>query len=127
MHIVANGRLVKTLPAPLPPDQRTALRGARPTSQPLPPPAPYRAMRRVAANDTVTVAGQRLGIGRSYQGQTVAGAIEDTVFRVLIDGNEICTHARRIDGDITIFKAYPAAITSSRRDDRRGSNVSKMS
>lgn len=86
MHIVANGRLVKTLPAPLPPDQRTALRGARPTSQPLPPPAPHRAMRRVAANDTVTVAGQRLGIGRSYQGQTVAVAIEDTVLRVLIDG-----------------------------------------
>ena len=108
MHIVANGRLVKTLPAPLPKDQRTALRGARPTVEPLPPPAPpQRAMRRVAANGTVTVAGQRLRIGRSYQGQTVAIAIEDTVFRVFIDGNEICTHARRTDSDITIFKAYP--------------------
>jgi hypothetical protein len=100
--------MVKTLPAPLPPDQRAALRGARPTSEPLPPPAPpKRAMRRVAANGTVTVAGQRLRIGRSYQGQTVAIVIEDTVFRVLIDGSELSTHARRASSDITIFKGYP--------------------
>ena len=108
MHLVAKSRLVKTLPAPLPPDQRAALRGARPTSEPLPPPAPpHRAMRRVAANGTVTVAGQRLRVGRSYQGQTVAIAIEDAVFRVFVDGNEICTHSRRTDTEIAIFKAYP--------------------
>jgi transposase InsO family protein len=108
MHVVANGRLVKTMPAPLPPDQRATLRGARPTSEPLPPPAPpNRAMRRVAANGTITIAGQRLRVGRSYQGRTVAVAIDDTVFRVFIDGTEICTHARRTDTDITIFKAYP--------------------
>lgn len=107
-HVVANGRLVKTQPAPIPSDQRAVLRGARPTSEPLPPPAPpHRAMRRVAANGTVTVAGQRLRVGRSYQGQTVTIAIEDTVFRVLIDGNEICTHARRTVTDVAIFKAYP--------------------
>ena len=29
-------------------------------------------MRRAAANGTVTVAGQRLRVGRSYQGETVA-------------------------------------------------------
>lgn len=40
MHIVANGRLVKTLPASLPPGQRAAHRGAWPSSGPLPPPAP---------------------------------------------------------------------------------------
>lgn len=108
MHVVANGRLVKTLPAQMPADQRAALRGARPSAEPLPPPAPpHRAMRRVAANGTVTVAGQRLRVGRSYRGQTVTIAIEDTVFRVFIDGNEICTHARRTDTDIAIFKAYP--------------------
>jgi transposase InsO family protein len=108
MHVVANDRLVKTLPAPLPPDQRAALRGARPTSEPLPPPAPpHRAMRRVAANGTVTVAGQRLRIGRSYHGQTVAIAIEDTVFRALLNGAELSTHARRTDRNITILKAYP--------------------
>jgi hypothetical protein len=59
------------------------------------------------ANGTITVAGQRLRIGRSHQGRTVANAIDDTVFRVFIDGNEICTHARRTDTDVAIFKAYP--------------------
>lgn len=61
----------------------------------------------MAANGTVTVAGQRLRVGSSYQGQTVAIAIEDAVFRVLIDGTEICTRARKADTDIAIFKAYP--------------------
>lgn len=64
-------------------------------------------MRRVAGNGTVIVAGQHLRVGRSYQGQTVAIAIEDTVFRVFVEGNEICTHARNPDSDVTIFKAYP--------------------
>lgn len=64
-------------------------------------------MRRVAANGTVTVAGQRLRIGRSYHGQTVAIAIEDTVFRALLNGAELSTHARRTDRNITILKTYP--------------------
>jgi hypothetical protein len=85
-----------------------ALRGARPNSEPLPPPAPpHRAMRRVAANGTVTVAGQRLRVGRSYQGETVAIAIEDHVFRVFVDG--------------------PAAIAPSRRGDKGRPNPSRMS
>ena len=67
-------------------------------------------MRSVAANGTVTVAGQRLRIGRSYHGQTVAIAIEDTVFRVLLNGAELSTHARRLNGDITIFKVYPRRL-----------------
>jgi hypothetical protein len=108
MHVLAAGRLVKTLPAPLAPEGRIALRGARPTSEPLPAPAPpQRALRRVADNGTVTVAGQRLRVGRTYAGQTVAIAIEDTVFRVLLDNIELSTHARRPDSQITRFKAYP--------------------
>lgn len=72
---------------------------------------PQRAMRRVAANGTVTVAGQRLRVRRSYEGRTVAITIEDTVFRVLLNGAELSTHARKPDSDITLFKAYPAAET----------------
>lgn len=40
MHVVANGRLAKTLPAAMPSAQRAALRGARPSAEPLPTPAP---------------------------------------------------------------------------------------
>lgn len=39
MHVVANGRLVKTMPAPLPPGQRAALRGARLCAVRGPPPS----------------------------------------------------------------------------------------
>ena len=108
MHVLSAGRLVKTLPAPLPPNRRAALRGARSATESLPPPAPpQRAMRRVADNGTVTVAGQRLRVGRTYAGQTVAIAMEDTVFRVLHNDVELLTHARRSDTPITRFKAYP--------------------
>jgi len=63
-------------------------------------------MRRVAENGRVMVAGQRLRIGRTYAGQTVVIAIEDTVFRVILKDVELTTHARRPDTQITRFKAY---------------------
>jgi hypothetical protein len=37
----------------------------------------------------------------------VSIGIEDTVFRVLIEGAEICTHAGKADTYIAIFKAFP--------------------
>ena len=43
MHVLARGRLVKTLPAPLEPHRRATLRGVRPGVEPLPPPAPPQA------------------------------------------------------------------------------------
>lgn len=108
MHVLAAGRLVKTLPAPVDPKRRAKLRGARPAADSLPPPAPpLRAMRRVNENGRVTVAGQRLRVGRTYAGQTVLIAIEDTVFRVLLNDVELTAHARRTDLPITRFKGYP--------------------
>jgi len=114
MHVVAEGRLVKTLPAPVEPQHRGKLTGARVASSPLPPPPalPLRALRRVAENGLVMVAGQRLRVGRTYAGQTVVVAIEDTVLRVLLDDVELSTHARKNDKPITRFKAYPHRQTS---------------
>jgi hypothetical protein len=48
-----------------------------------------------------TVAGQRLRVGRSYTRQTAAIAIENNVFRVLLDTVELCTHARRPGSEVT--------------------------
>jgi hypothetical protein len=64
-------------------------------------------MRRVNENGRVTVAGQRLRVGRTYAGQTVVIAIDATVFRVLLNNVELITHARKPDLHITRFKAYP--------------------
>lgn len=51
------------------------------------------------------VAGQRLRVGRSHAGKTVAIVIEDTVFRVLDGDIELSTHARTSDKPVTQFKA----------------------
>jgi hypothetical protein len=108
MHVLSAGRLVKTLPAPLEAPRRATLRGARPATESLPPPAPpQRAMRRVNQNGRNMVAGQSLRVGRTYAGQTVVIAIEDTVLRVLLNDVELTTHARKADLQITVFKAYP--------------------
>jgi transposase InsO family protein len=108
LHVIAEGLLVKTLPAPIGPDQRARLIGARATTTPLPPPPaqPLRAIRRVPADGVAMVAGQRLRIGRAYAGQTVSIAIEDTVFRVLLGDVDLSTHARRPDRAVTRFKAH---------------------
>lgn len=108
LHVLSAGRLVKTLPAPLEPLKRAALRGARPATEPLPPPAPpQRAVRRVNQNGRIMVAGQSLRVGRTYAGQTVVIAIEDTVLRVLLNDVELTTHARTPGLQINVLKAYP--------------------
>jgi hypothetical protein len=95
-------------------------RGARPSSEPLPPPAPpQRAMRRVADIGTVTVAGQQLRVGRTYAGQTVAITMEDTVFRVLHNDVELMTHARRHDHPIQGLSPTPQTPHPISRPRRR--------
>ncbi|MCW2689524.1 MAG: hypothetical protein JWR37_4414 [Mycobacterium sp.] len=64
-------------------------------------------MRRVDENGRVTVAGQRLRVGRTYAGQTVLVAIEETAFRVLLNDVELTTHARKPGLQISTFKSYP--------------------
>jgi len=52
------------------------------------------------------VAGQRLRIGRSHAGKTVAIVIEDTVYRVLDGDTELSTHARTSDKPIKQLRAH---------------------
>jgi transposase InsO family protein len=113
LHVVADGRLVKTLPSPIERGDRAKLTGARTATTPLPPPPaqPLRAIRRVPADGVAMVAGQRLRVGRAYAGQTVSIGIEDTVFRVLLGDVELSTHARRTDKTITRFKAHSRSNT----------------
>lgn len=108
MHVIADGLLAKTMPAPLPPAARARLAGARSTSDPLPPaPAqPPRAQRRVPHDGVVMVAGQRLRVGRSHAGKTVTVVIDDTVFRILHNDIELSTHHRKTTGPVTRFKAH---------------------
>jgi transposase InsO family protein len=97
MHVIAAGRLVKTVPAPIVADQAAKLPGARTAQQPLPPPPapPLRAIRKIPADGITMVARQRLRVGRAHAGKTVTVVIEDTVFRVLYNDIELGVHARK--------------------------------
>jgi transposase InsO family protein len=104
LHVIANDRLTKTLPAPILPERAARLRGARPSQGPLPPLAqPLRAQRQVPADGITMVAGQKLRVGRQHAGKTVTVVIEDTVFRVLHNDIELSTHARKNTKPVTIY------------------------
>jgi transposase InsO family protein len=107
LHVVHDGVLAKTLPAPMPAEERTKLRGARIANTPLPPPkpGPISVQRKVPRDGVVMVARQNLRIGRTYAGRIVTVHAEDTHFRVTCDGAEICIHPRTTDIPIRRWKA----------------------
>lgn len=107
-HVIRDGQLVKTLPAPVDHDQRARLRGARITTEPLPPRPPsgsQHVQRRVPKDGVVMVARQRLRIGRTHAGKTVTILVEDTHFRVLDGSTELSVHPRNTQQPIRHFKA----------------------
>lgn len=108
MHVVAAGLLAKTVPASIPPEARARLSGARTAASPspLPPTQHPRAQRRVPTDGVIMVARQRLRVGASHAGKTVTVVIDDTCFRVLHGGIELCMHPRKTPGPVTRFKAH---------------------
>ena len=107
LHVIAAGHLVKTMPAPVMPDQAARLNGSRTATGPLPPPlpAPVKVMRTIPADGITQVGGQRLRVGRAHAGKTVLIIPEDGVFRVLHNDMEISTHTRKTDKPITHLRA----------------------
>ncbi|MFR9774369.1 IS481 family transposase [Nocardia sp. SC052] len=107
IHVVHDGVLVKTLPSPIPADERGKLRGARIATTQLPPPAagPISVQRKVPADGVVMVARQNIRIGRTYAGQIVTIHVEDTHFRVTLNGAELSIHARKTQHPVRRWKA----------------------
>jgi transposase InsO family protein len=107
VHVVHDGILAKTLPSPIPAEQRTRLRGARVAATPTPPPAPgpISVQRKVPADGVVMVARQRLRIGRTHAGRIVTIHAEDTHFRVTCEGAELSLHPHSSNHPIRRWKA----------------------
>jgi hypothetical protein len=107
VHVVADGALTKTLPAPADLDY-TRLRGVRLAVDALPPaPAgPIHVERRVGRDGVVMVTRQSLRIGRVNAGKNVTIIVEDTHLRVLHNGEELSLHARTSNQPVTRFTAY---------------------
>jgi transposase InsO family protein len=107
VHVITNGTLAKTLPAPAALDY-TRLRGVRLATDPVPPPpaGPIRVERRVGKDGVVMVTRQSLRIGRTHAGKQVTIIVEDTHLRVLHNGEELSLHARTSNQLVTRFKPY---------------------
>ncbi|RBM21192.1 IS481 family transposase [Streptomyces sp. PT12] len=107
LHVVHDGVLAKTLPAPIDADQRAGLRGARVVTGELPPPAAgaVRVERKVPADGVIMVARQRLRVGRTYAGELVTVHVEDTYFRITLNGADLSLHPRKDQHPVTRFRA----------------------
>lgn len=90
-HVISDGQLVKTLPAPVTPHQAAKLNDAHIAAGPLPPArqGAVEIKRTIPADGITQVAGQRLRVGRAHAGKHVVIVAEDTVFRVLHNDIEI--------------------------------------
>ncbi|PIB11823.1 hypothetical protein B1C81_00925 [Streptomyces sp. HG99] len=102
-----DGVLAKTLPAPIDAAQRTGLRGARAVTSELPAPAAgaVHVERKVPAAGVIMVARQRLRVGRTYAGEIVTVHVEDTYFRITLNGADLSLHPRKNQHPITRFRA----------------------
>jgi transposase InsO family protein len=108
LHVIVDGKLWRTLPVTLAPDQRARLRGARIAG---PPPAlataPVRVQRRVSCRGGIQVIGQRVQVGFRYAGATVTIEVDDTVLRVLDQHDDVLTVVPRSSRkEVTRYKAY---------------------
>ncbi|MEU6611585.1 IS481 family transposase [Streptomyces shenzhenensis] len=110
LHAISNGRVVKTMPLPIPPGRLPLLKGVRAAAGPLPPGGPARPLtvqRLVNKTGRVMVARQSLLIGYTHRGKTVNVIVEDTHFRVIHNGTELAVFPRTSDKPVT-RKAWPS-------------------
>ena len=119
LHVIRDGVLAKTLPSPVPAEDRARLRGARIADTPLPAPAPgpVSVQRKVPSDGVIMVTRQRLRVGATYAGKIVTVHVEDTHFRVTCDGTEVSLHPRNEQRPVNRWRAKihapkPEALSS---------------
>ncbi len=107
MHVIVDGRVVKTMPAPVLPEERSQISGARsPRTLVIPPSAQaLRARRKVNTDGRIMIEGKRLRIGTPHVGKIVTVILEDTCYRVLDGETELSTHPRTDDKPTTRVRA----------------------
>jgi transposase InsO family protein len=98
--------LLRTRPNPLSPAEIIRLRSARPAG-PAPQPAtgPVRIERRASNSGGIMVAGQKIALGRTHAGKTVAVTVSDTELAVECD-DDVRTFRRTTTTPVRSFKAH---------------------
>jgi hypothetical protein len=103
LQLVADGKLLRSLPNPLTPAELSRLRDARPAGPaPSTPSHPLTVERRVSNRGAIAVARQRIQVGMAYAGRTVAVESTDSTWRIR-------------DGDILILEAAGTTTKSIAR------------
>jgi hypothetical protein len=107
-----DGELLRTLPCPVPPQDRHRLRGAR-RAPSTPPPAsgPVIVQRRVSERGSIMVATQRIHVGMIHARKIVTVTASDHSFQINIDGDTVATVARTTASEIHRYKAYAIRTT----------------
>lgn len=106
LRVVCDGQVVKTLPSPVPADQRHRLRGAR-AAGPVPTVAtgPVVVQRVVSERGQVQVGGQRLQVGFRHARKHVTVLVHEDRLEVLGHGELLRSVARTVRKEVTRFKA----------------------
>jgi hypothetical protein len=107
-HVIDDGVLVRTLPAPVPTALRGRLHGVR-LADPQRPLAfgPLRIQRRVSSRGAIQVAGQRLQVGFAHRHTLVDVVVHDAEFHVYDQAGEQLLVIPRISGkEVTRTKGY---------------------
>ena len=106
LQVVCDGRVVKTLPSPVPPERRHRLPGAR-VAGPAPEPAdgPVIVQRVVSQRGQVQVSSQRFQVGLRHARKHVMVLVHEDRFEVLDHGELLTSVARTAPKEVTRFKA----------------------
>jgi transposase InsO family protein len=106
--------LLRTRPNSLTPDQILRLHGLRPAGPP-PRPAlePIRVQRLADRSGTVSVCGQRVGVGRAYAHRTLTVIVSDTTLVIELDDCDTHIVRRTNTRAVTILKSRPPRSATS--------------
>ncbi len=110
-HVIADGVLARTIPAPVPPELRGRLRAARLATpdQPATPAAtqPVIVQRKVSDRGSTQVAGQKLQVGFAYRNSLVDVHVAERQFQIYDSRGELlATIPKTTTKDISRYKAY---------------------
>jgi hypothetical protein len=110
-HVIADGVLARTIPAPVPPELRGRLRAARLATPDQPPtPAatrPVIVQRKVSDRGSTQVAGQKLQVGFAHRNTVVDVHVGDREFRIYDSHGELlATIPKTTTKDVSRYKAY---------------------
>jgi hypothetical protein len=106
MAVLAGPNLLRTLPCTIPPAERAAMRGARPSpKEPIVVHDPVVVDRRVSAHGMISVATERIYVGKAHAAKTVSVHVRPDLLHVDIEPGPNMNIARTGHKQVARFKA----------------------